>query len=236
LTLYSKAKRDIERLINNGHYKPGDYLPSETELQEYYNVSRTTIRKAISLLVDEGLVTIDRGRGTRINSSLIHHKVSTLMSFTELMRQQGLAPKVKDVVAKKVDAEPEVAAKLQLEVGAPVLEVHRLRLADDEPISVNVSYLPFKWVNHIDPQWFEEEQSLYAVLENHFGIEIHTTEDVVRAINGNKSMAKKLNVSPQTPLLSIRRVAYNKNNIPMEYSKIFLRGDRYEHTITLKRK
>ena len=88
--LYTKVKDDLEQKIVSGSYRTGEFIPSEQELESYYKVSRTTVRKAITLLVNEGYLSIARGRGTRVAPSKLKSKGSELMSFTELMKRQGM--------------------------------------------------------------------------------------------------------------------------------------------------
>ena len=87
--LYGKVRDDIEKKINTGVYASGDFIPCEADLENFYKVSRTTVRKAVMMLVSEGYLTIVRGVGTKVAPSKLQSKGSELMSFTELMKKQG---------------------------------------------------------------------------------------------------------------------------------------------------
>ncbi len=234
--LYYEVKKDIERRINEGYFKKEDYLPSESELQNEYNVSRTTIRKAIGLLVDDGLITIVRGKGTKVTPSRIKHNISTLMSFTKLMHEQGLRPSIKNVKVQKVEPSEEVASKLELPGGEKIFKIYRERIADNEPISINISYISCNKIPFFIEGYFEEYQSLYQILENKHQVIIQSTTDEVTAIKADKQLASTLNINENEPVLFIERLAYTSDNTLLELSKIFLRSDRYKHVITLRKK
>ena len=235
-TLYYKVKKDIERRINEGYFKKEDYLPSESELQNEYNVSRTTIRKAIGLLVDDGLITIVRGKGTKVTPSRIKHNISTLMSFTKLMHEQGLRPSIRNVKVQKVEPSEEVASKLELPGGEKVFKIYRERIADTEPISINISYISSNKIPFFIESYFDEYQSLYQILEKNHQVIIQSTTDEVTAVKADKQLASTLNINENEPVLFIERLAYTSDNTLLELSKIFLRSDRYKHVITLRKK
>lgn len=233
--LYYKVKKDIEDKIIKGVYKNGDFIPSEEELEKYYRVSRTTIRKAVKMLVDEGYITIIRGRGTKVSPSKLNIKTSELMSFTELMKNQGIVPSIKDIKIKRTKADDKICNELEIEYEEEVFEIYRVRTADGEPITVNISYIPCKYIENHDLYLLEKKQSLYRVLEEDFNIIIQVTEDTVSAIKATENLAEILNTSENEPLLMIERHAYDKHNKIIEYSNIYIRADRYKHTITLRR-
>lgn len=233
--LYYKVKKDMEQKILNGYYKRGEFIPSEPELGQYYKVSRTTVRKAINMLVEEGYVTIVRGMGTKVAPSKLKHKAAELMSFTELMKRQGLEPAVRDVQIKRIHPDQEVISALELNSWEEVFEISRVRTADNEPITINTSYIPCRLVEDRDLWILKDKQSLYQVLED-FNVVVQYTEDTVSAVKANTKQAEILQINKNDPLLYIERTAYDKNNIIVEFSRIVIRADRYKHIITLRRR
>ncbi|MDD3411429.1 MAG: GntR family transcriptional regulator [Eubacteriales bacterium] len=234
--LYTKVKDDLEKKIASGYYKAGDFIPSEQELETYYKVSRTTVRKAVTLLVSEGFLSIVRGCGTRVAPSKLKSKGSELMSFTELMKRQHMNPDVRDVRIRRVRPSEEVAQALELQPWDEVVEIYRVRTADGEPITINVSYLPYHLLNGHDLTALETRQSLYRVLEEDFHIVVSTTEDTMGAVKASQKQAEILGINRNDPLLTICRVAYDHNDRVVEYSRIVIRADRYKHIITLRRR
>lgn len=234
--LYYKVKNDLESKISNGVYKKGDFIPCEPELEKYYKVSRTTIRKAINMLVDDGYMTIIRGMGTKVTLSKLNMKVSELMSFTEIMKNQGMTPSVKDIRIKRMCPSKEVADALEISPLDEVFEIYRVRTADGVPITTNTSYIPCRLIEDYDLSLLEKKQSLYRVLEEDFNIVVSVTEDTITAIKANARLSEILEISKNDPVLMIERTAYDKSNSIMEYSKIYIRADRYKHTITLRKR
>lgn len=234
--LYDKVKKDIETKISNNEYGAGAFLPSEPELQKYYHVSRTTIREAISHLVADGLVTIVRGKGTKVRPSKLSHKISVLMSFTEIMQQQGICPAISDCRTARITPHEEVTSQLNLLPEEEVYEIYRVRSADNEPISINQSYIPCGFLRDFDVNIFAETQSLYNALETHYDLSIQATEDSITAIKATTLQAQILGIKKNDPILCIERLAYNKNNTPVELSKIWIRSDRYKHIIALRKR
>lgn len=235
-SLYSKVKEDLEKKIANGIYKPGNFIPTEQELEEYYRVSRTTIRKAVTMLVDDGYLTILRGVGTKVAPSKLKTRGSELMSFTELMKKQGVVPGVKDIRMRVIRAPEDAAAVLNLHPWDEVVEIYRLRTADGEPITTNISYIVYDLFKGRDLDALKHFQSLYRVLEDEYKIFILTAEDTYSAVNATARQAEALGINKNDPLLSIERIAYDQNARPVEWSRIALRGDRYKHIITLRRR
>lgn len=234
--LYTKVKDDLEWKIRNGHYRVGDFIPSEQELEAYYRVSRTTIRKAVTLLIDEGYLNIVRGRGTRVAPSKLQNKGSELMSFTELMKKQNMRPGVQDMRIRRMRPSDEVAQALELNPWDEVVEIYRVRTADGEPITINISYLPYYLLEGHDLAELEMGQSLYRVLEEEFRVVVSTTEDTISAVKASQKQADVLRINRNDPLLSIKRAAYDSDNRIIEYSSIVIRADRYKHIITLRRR
>ncbi len=230
--LYIQIIRDIQGKIDTGQYPSDTFIPSESELQDIYMVSRTTVRRAISELINAGYLTIVKGVGTKVMPSRLITTPKELISFTQLMRNQGMRPDARMLAIERVKATPDL--QKTLEYPGELIEIARLRTADDTPISINTSYLPSDLLVKHDPTIFRTRVSLYEVLEKDFNIKVAVTEDTYSAINANASQAKLLSIRKGDPLLMIERTAFNQKNRPIEYSIIFLRADRYRHTITLR--
>jgi GntR family transcriptional regulator len=234
--LYLKVKRDIEARINEGAWPAGTYIPSEPDLQQRYRVSRTTVRKAVEDLVNEGVLAIVHGMGTRVVAQRLSLTPATLMSFTQMMISQGIEPGRARVSLTTGAADAEVAAALGIAVDADVVRFSRVRLADGAPVSMNVSYLPLELFAGYDINRLLDGQSLYAQLEDAFSLVVQTTEDTFGIARADAESAAALEVKPGDPLLIIARCGFDKAERPIEYSRIAIRPDRYRHTVTLRRK
>lgn len=234
--LYLRVKRDIAAQIAEGVWPPGTNIPSEPELQQRYRVSRTTVRKAVDDLVSDGLLTILHGVGTRVVAPQLSLTPATLMSFTQLARATGVEPgRAFDEVATEV-ATTEVASELGLPEGSEVVRLTRVRTADGLPVSLSTSYLPAELFRGGDPVRLQRGESLYAQLEDAFGLVVHTTRDAFDVARADATTAARLGVASGDPLLLILRHAFDRAGRPVEYSQIQVRPDHYRHTVTLRRK
>ncbi|HOM67260.1 MAG TPA: GntR family transcriptional regulator [Brevefilum fermentans] len=232
--LYIHIIRDIQGKIVSGQYPSDTFIPSELELQDIYKVSRTTVRRAISELINAGYLTIIKGVGTKVMPSRLMTMPEELMSFTQLMLNQGVKPGTNILEITKEKATPDIQKALEYQ--GDLIKISRLRTADNTPISVNISYLPAELLQTNALEVIHTRDSLYEALEKDFMIKIATTEDTYSAISANASQAKQLSIRKGDPLLMIERTAFDKKNRPIEYSIIYLRADRYRHTITLRAK
>src|SRR5882724_199673 len=137
---YKKIQNVIRKRIEGGHLKIGDAVDSERELARIHNVSLMTARHALAGLEREGVVERRRGAGTFVAAPKIHF--NKLMSYTEHMSSRGLAPRSRILVAKVVEGEHEVVARLGLPTGSRLVKIERLRLTGEEPFALEICYLP----------------------------------------------------------------------------------------------
>jgi len=233
-TLYNHVKLRLREAIEAGEYKPGDRIPSEHELMARFGVSRATIRKALSELVLEGWLHRVQGRGTFVAQPKFRQTLSRLTSFTEDMRMLGLTPRTKLISLRIDKASKEVAEKLAIGLGNPVIYIERLRFADDEPLALNISVLPHHFVPGIESQDLERN-SLYEVLERHYGLILVRAEQTLEPTLAAPETASLLGVKTGAPLLLVEGIVYLKNDSPIEWLRIWYRGDRYKFHLTATR-
>lgn len=220
--LYSILRKEIAR----GVWKPGDRLPSEAELIKTYGVSRITVRQAFELLVNDGLVYRRRGSGTFVIIQPIEQGLTRIISFTEDMQRRGLRPGTKVIAARLEPATTEIAARLDIEPGEQLVLLERLRMADDEPMSLEISRLVHRYCPHLlDGDY--TQTPLHEALRDRYGIRLARANQAIRAIAADKSLAAPLSVAVGSPLFYIERVSFRQAGIPVEYLQVYHRGDRY---------
>ncbi len=227
MPLYYQLYEILYGKITRGDWQPGVTIPSEAELVDHYRVSRGTVRQALDLLVNEGLIDRQRGRGTFVTQPSIQQIAGKMITFTEDMRRRGLSPATKLLFSGLMPAPESIARKLGLETGEEVARIDRLRLAQGEPMSIEEAYL----VHRLCPGVLDHDytkQSLRQVLGDRYGLYQAYGDQVVRAIIAPADIAAQLG-GPAGPLaiLYIERISYSLHNEPVEFLRLYHRGDRY---------
>lgn len=222
--------RDYLRTLATYELAAGDPLPSERQLCARFGVSRMTVRQAVDALVVEGLLQRVHGRGMFVARPKVDLQVR-LTSFTEEMQRRGMTPSVRHLVAERIGADARIAAALEIPAGETVVHLHQLRLADDEPMSIQHSWLPDRLVPDLladDPP-----DSLYAALDER-GLLPVWGEDTVDAGEADREESKALGIGEGRAVLRITRRAF-ANHVAIEYSESVYRGDRYTLWVPLAR-
>lgn len=226
LPLYQQIYEQLRRKIAGGQLKPGDALPTEADLIEQYRVSRATVRQAMDALVQDGLIYRERGRGTFVAHPTVQQGLTRVVSFTEDMGSRGFAPGSRVLSAQLVPATEAMASRLAIAPGEELARIERLRLADGEPMSVEVSHL----VHHLCPGILQHDYAanpLRQMLEQNYDIRIAHATQAIRAVDAARELAEVLSVRPGAALFFIERVSYSQHGLPVELLYLYHRGDRY---------
>lgn len=223
---YQQLYEILRGKIIRGEWNPGDMISPESELIERYQVSRNTVRQVLDILVNEGLIYRQRGRGTFVSHPTLEQTMVRIVSFTEDMSQRGFEPGTEVLSAALIKAPDDIAEKLQVGPGEELAAIERLRLADGEPMSIEKSYLVHRYCLNV-LQHDYARNPLRQALERDYQIRLVHAKQVIRAILASKDLAKLLEIRTNSPLLYIERVSYSPNSIPVEYLQIYYRADRY---------
>ena len=223
--LYLRVQEQIKAAIAAGNLKPLEALPGERDIAEAFNVSRVTVRKAISGLVEQGLLTQRQGSGTFVAAppQRVEQPLSRLTSFTEDMRLRGLAASVRWLARTVTLASPDEAMRLSLSPSDTVSRLRRLRLANNVPMAIECATVPTRFL--ADPNLVEA--SLYDVLEANGALPVRALQRL-RAANLSPEDAALLDVSPGAAALAIDRMSYLEGGTPVEFTQSFYRGDAYD--------
>lgn len=201
---------------------PGDAIPSERSLVTALGVSRVTVRQAIADLVEMGRLERVHGKGTYVTGPQVDSRLH-LTSFSREMRERGLHPETKVLAASQEAADAEVADRLHIPQGRPVVRVERLRLADGTPMAHEVGYYP----SQLFPGLLEQQlDALYDVFANKYGLVVSSGYQTVRAEAADAAHAQILQIPRKAPLLVQERVTQSGDTL-MEYSISWYRADRY---------
>ncbi len=233
LPLYYQLRNVLLQQIESGALLPGDTVPTERELIDRYRVSRITVRQALNSLMADGLLYRQRGLGTFVRKSRIEQELSSLTGFSEEMVSRGLVPGAKLISAEMVEADGAIAAKLSIAPGLRVFRMVRVRLADGEPMALDVNYTP----GDIGERLLEED--LEEALYTHFarmGVELDWGDQAIQAAPADDLIAHHLGVKKGTPVLLMERVVSATGGRVVEYSRTAYRSDRYIYRVQLKRR
>jgi GntR family transcriptional regulator len=228
LPLHQQLKATIEDCILSGEWLPGTRVPSERELCELYQISRITVRQALSALVMEGRLIRTQGRGTFVASPRIEQRLTQLTGFTQDMHARGKRPSSRVLEAESIAAPPNVARALKIKIGENVIMLKRLRLADKEPVAIETAYLPE--ARCPDLLLLTEQlatHSLYDLLTKKYNLRPVRAVQQMEAIACPAAEAKLLRTRKGTPVLHIHRTTCDREGKPFELVESFYRGDRY---------
>ena len=168
IPLYYQVKESLLEKIKSNQFKVGDLIPSESELQEEYNVSRITIRRAIQELVQEGHLYTRQGRGTFVSKPKVSQELNLITSWAETMAAMGMRPETKRIEYFEEPAPVNIARLLDIPIGDKVYRIERLRYADGEPTCIMTNYLTVACRGSL--YWIKGSESLYETLEKHYSI------------------------------------------------------------------
>lgn len=228
---YEKVAYAIRKDISLGNYPTGSFLPPEPELEKKYQVSRATIRTAIKVLVQEGLLRVKQGRGTKVLHSGGFLRFENVTSLSESFTFPKIATEDEQtVLISAIEEVPVPSAQdaefLQLPANATVYRVQRIMKHNGHAFSILTNYLP----KHLVPDLIARKGQfidLYTFLFQTYGIRYTKAEETVSAKSADLIESEILCVPVNTPLLHLRRTAYC-NLGPMECSYHQIRTDIYK--------
>ncbi len=232
---YVQVKDVLRARIKNGMWRSGDRLPSEAELCEMFGVSRTVIRQALQDMIHEGLIKRRKGKGSFVAPNKISEQlVQKLTGFYQDMIEQGLEPTTHVLEQAVVPAEDEIAGHLGIAPGESVIKIVRLRSVQSTPIVLVTTFLPYA----LCPQLSEDDlsnQSLYALLENRYGLTIARGRRTIQAVLAEGQEAKLLEVQKGAPLFRLDSLSTLSDGTAIEYYFAYHRGDRSQFEVELIR-
>ncbi|MDX9863305.1 MAG: GntR family transcriptional regulator [Anaerolineaceae bacterium] len=227
--LYQQIGEALRLRIEKGELIPGDRIPSENELIDQYHVSRNTVRLAISSLIVDGLVYRVKGRGTYVAAERMSYGLIHMSSFSEEMRNRGLVPGSQVLSFGREMPSKRMRQILKLEQDQMVYRVERLRLADGEPMALNLSFIPVFLCPDLEHENLASG-SLYALLENQYRYCLGYAEYVIKTTSADERQSKLLGVLVDDTLLIREGTTYLENGVPIEHTILYNRGDRYQFT------
>lgn len=227
--LYKQLADIIREDILRGHLKADQQIPTEFELNEQYQVSRSTVRKAIESLVEDGLLVKIHGKGTFVAPPQIKHRRSSFYSSTKSMEMLG-----KSVTSRVLDAGLAIPDKSAIHFfnceksDEKVICVRRLRFLDNSPLCLETLNFPMKYLTILEEDF---SRSLYEILEEKYRLFPTDGERNIEICYATEEEARLLSVPRQTALMLIKDYAQDQNGIPLYISKQVHAGEMIKYGI-----
>lgn len=224
--MYYQIEEDIKKRIDEGLFEAGKPIPSERELSEQYEVSRMTVRQAISNMVRNRLLYREKGRGTFVAEKKFEQPLEGVTSFSEDMKRRGLSPHNELLLFEKRKPDETTGELLGLEA-EDVYYLKRIRYADGEPMAVEETFIPVRLFPELTEKIFEE-MSFYEYIETKTDVSIHRARQTIEAGIAEKEEAEPLAIEEGAAILQIERIGYLTTGVPFERNISTYRSDRYK--------
>ena len=232
ISLYMQIKDLLLARIAKGDWSPGNIIPSEMSLAGELGVSQGTVRKAITELVENNVLTRKQGRGTFVSN---HDVNRALFHFFHITDNKGhkVMPDSRVLKCRRMSATRKESTMLELPVDTEVIRIERVRSIGAKPTMIETITLPAQAFGDLDqPSGIELPNTLYELYETKYGVTIHIADEQLRAIAASKQDAQLLGVETATPLLEIERLALTIDKTPVELriSRCVTKNHYYHNT------
>jgi GntR family transcriptional regulator len=232
--LYYQLKNILKSRILSNELKGNQRLPTETELCVEYNVSRVTVRQALSELMKDGLIYRDRGRGTFVTEGA-ELKRPELKGSIENLIASAKGSRIRVLSYKEILPPPNIAKILQLRKAEKVFQLELVRFIPKGPFGYSIIYFPFSLGKIISPNDLKEMTEIITFVEEKLKTKAHRAKQAIDVGVADKVLAENLSVQPKTPLLIIERNYYTRKGSVMFVAITYFRPDLYKYEIELTR-
>ena len=210
--------------IQTGKYAPGQKIPTELELSEYYQVSRVTVRSALESLVKRGLLERKRGKGTFVAQSRMSRSIVNDISFTDMCLQSGMTPGARTIKSVIETANDEDIQELELVPPARVMVLERIRYANNVPVSIEIHRMPERYLFLLEEDLNNASLQKAIAAKNYVW---HGYGKTIKLVYAAYEEAKYLSVSRGYPLISIQSLSYDDQGPAHRVTQLIV-GDRLE--------
>ena len=225
--LYQQLVDSIKEQILSGKIKEGDKLMTEQEFSEAYNVSRITVRKAMEMLSDEGIVVKKQGIGTFVASKKLNRVMENVSSFTESCERAGHKASAELISLEWKKASVSVAKHLNVKEGEKVLCIRRVRSCDEWKVMLEENYFSKDYSYLLSE---DLSSSLYGILRSHGTIPMHAVKTIAICFPTKKEQ-EELEVPEGLPLLLHHDTAMDADRNVIHYTRLLINPEHYTLTI-----
>lgn len=226
--VYLQVANEIKSNIRDKTLKPGDMLPSDRVYCEQLSVSHMTVKKAIDLLVNEGLVVRKKGVGTFISEPKITQSLFTLTGFTGDNKAPGKHTHSRILRFREEKPSQAVAEKLGISTEDSVINLKRLRMINDEIVALEDAYINNKEKRYQEIMRHDfETESLYQVLGEKCGVKLGRAKETIEVSSATEEINIQMGVLLGRPMFYLSRISYGEGEEPVEYVESVYRADKY---------
>lgn len=229
IPIYYQIAKLFERKIYAGELKPGEKLPPENKIANIFDISRMTVRKALSELIDANMVYSEKGKGTFVAKPKLDNTVFELKNFKEELINRGLNPKTKLLNVKIIRADQDLANKLNIKKGIKCLDFNSIISANNEPLIYESKYIVYSKHEPILEKEIQDP-SLSNIAMSHGDSFPIMSKKILNVSKVSKKHAKLLNLKEKSPVFVIEQYLYDSNNNPIGWGKSICRGDKFRFT------
>ncbi len=233
--LYFQVKEAIKEYIRENNLRPGEQLFSEQQMMKMYGVSRITLRRALDELEQEGVIYKIHGKGSYVATMRIKAQLSYLSSFTEDMENRGYKTHARVIENSIIDPPQDVKQNLNLNDGEQVVLINRVRYADDQPIAMEECYmLAERFRSILDKDL--SHISVNKLMQNEYDVKFSHAKQWIGTHISTKYLTQILNLNKPIAILAMKRLVFDIQGKPVQYTLSYYRGDLYEYEIILPMK
>ncbi|MFB5674206.1 UTRA domain-containing protein [Paenibacillus terreus] len=228
--LYLQLKQIIKEDISRGVYKAGQKLPPEAEIGKTYGVSRITVRRAITDLVEEGILHSQQGKGSYVRELKEKRELISVGSFSDITTTSGKTPSSQILSNIVIEADEKLADTFKIRENDPVLKLHRLLFIDNQPFIIETSYFPLGILPDLEKH-IGESPSTYQILKNRYAIEPTYSEKTLEMILSTEYESNLFHCDRGTSLYLLDKISYDQEDRPIHYSQSIYMASKVIFTI-----
>lgn len=232
--MYRQIADALREKISAGELKPGDALPTESSLQEAFNVSRVTVRQALKLLTEEQIVESIQGSGTYVKEERVNYDIYQLTGFYEKLADRNVDTHSEVSIFEVLKADAKLAEKLNLSHDDKVWHVKRVRFIKQKPVNLEETWMPLALFP--DLTWEVMENSKYHYVEQIKKMVIDRSEQELVPIMPSEEAIAALSLDPAKPILEKVSRGLLKDGRVFEYSRNVFSTDDYKFTLVARRR
>lgn len=226
IPLYKQLKDILKELIISNKFSPGEKIPSEQALSTMYNVSRITIRSALTELTKEGIIEKKRGKGTFVTEKKINKNMNELLSFSTCCKLNGMKPGTKVIKAIFQAPDKHDIEKLNVSPDDKIIAIDRIRYANAIPIAIDYTHFNINYSFLLQENL--NDASIYEILENKYNIKINSNLSLIEIAYSTFEQSYYLNIAENSPLICITSNPINDNSEIIHTSKQYVLSDKFK--------